>query len=445
MNLLLKNALLLDLDLGGEGSPPKPGLEAGDLRIRDGKIKERGSLEKEPGETVHDCGGAVVLPGLVNGHTHLYSALAAGMPAPPRTPRNFHDILKLVWWRLDRAHDEASNTASALAGAMDALHCGTTTFIDHHASPECIDGSLDMIEAGLAKVGVRGLLCYEVTDRNGRDGRVAGLAESERYLGKCAKSSGGKYGALIGGHASFTLDEESMAALADLAVRHKSAVHLHVAEDPCDEVLTLSKYDVPLVDRLERHGLLGERLLLAHGTHLNASDIQRANAAKGLRSAHNTRSNMNNAVGYAPIGKLKIPVQLGTDGIGADMFEEARTAWFKSCDGGAGISPDDVLAMLANAARTASKFLGVTLGRLAVGAEADIVVTKYIPSTPLHEGNVAGHFLFALAARHVTDVMVAGEWRLRDGALTSVDEVRERQEIAKVSKALWQRLEGIKP
>lgn len=445
MNLLLKNALLVDLDTGGDDAPPKPGMEAGDLRIRDGRIATRGKIEPEPGEEVHDCQGAVVLPGLVNGHTHIYSALAAGMPAPPRMPRNFHDILKLVWWRLDRAHNEASITASSFAGAMDALHCGTTTLIDHHASPNCIDGSLDMIEEGLARGGVRGVLCYEVTDRNGREGREAGLRESERYLKKCRDLNSGLYGAMAGGHASFTLEEESMAALSDMVKRHGSAVHLHVAEDPCDEVLTLAKYNVPLVDRLERHGLLGERLLLAHGTHLNADDIQRANGAKGLRSAHNTRSNMNNAVGYAPIGKLKIPVQLGTDGIGADMFEEARTAWFKSCDGGAGISPDDVLAMLANAARTASRFLGVTVGKLTVGAEADVVVTNYVPATPLHGGNVAGHFLFALAARHVTDVMIAGKWRLRDGKLADLDEARARHEIARISREFWKRLEDIDP
>lgn len=445
MSILLKNAHLLDLDSGPLEASPTPGAEVADLRVKDGVIVDRGRLDVEPGEAVHECRGAVVLPGLVNGHTHLYSALAAGMPAPPRMPRNFHDVLKLVWWRLDRAHDEASNVASGLLGAIDALHCGTTTLIDHHASPECIDGSLDMIEEGLTRAGVRGVLCYEVTDRNGKEGCRAGLRESERYLKKCSSQGKGIFAALVGGHASFTLEEDSLAALATLAREGNSAVHLHVAEDPCDEVLTLDKFGTPLVDRLERHGLLGDLLLLAHGTHLNASDIQRANKAKGLRSAHNTRSNMNNAVGYAPIGKLAIPVQLGTDGIGADMFEEARTAWFKSCDGGAGISPDDVLAMLANAARCASRFLGVTVGRLEKGAAADIVVTNYIPATPLHGANVAGHFLFALAARHVTDVMVAGEWKLKDGSLTTMDEAIERAGIRGVTKNLWDRLDKIAP
>ncbi len=127
------------------------------------------------------------MPGLVNGHTHLYSALAVGMPAPPRQPKNFLEILQLVWWRLDRALDPESIEASGRIGALDALRCGTTTLIDHHASPYCIDDSLDLIERGIDSVGLRGVLCYEVTDRHGRAGREAGLGENRRYLKKCRK------------------------------------------------------------------------------------------------------------------------------------------------------------------------------------------------------------------------------------------------------------------
>src|SRR5207248_1813393 len=138
-------------------------------------------------DEIIDCGGAVVLPGMVNGHTHLYSALAVGMPPPQQSPKNFLEILQLVWWRLDRALDAESIEASAQIGALSALHCGTTTLIDHHASPNCIGDSLDLIERGLASVGLCGVLCYEVTDRNGKFGREAGLEENRRYIAKCLK------------------------------------------------------------------------------------------------------------------------------------------------------------------------------------------------------------------------------------------------------------------
>src|SRR5438128_2467170 len=133
MTIVLQNALLCDL---------APLVEAGDLRIEGERIVKRGKVSSQLGDEVIDCGGAVVLPGMVNGHTHLYSALAVGMPAPPRTPCNFLEILQLVWWRLDRALDAESIEISAKIGALDALRCGTTTLIDHHASPNRIESSL---------------------------------------------------------------------------------------------------------------------------------------------------------------------------------------------------------------------------------------------------------------------------------------------------------------
>lgn len=440
MCMLLTNALLVDLDSGNADSPFDPIVEAGCLRLAGGKIVDRGALEPLAGEEVVDCGGAVVLPGLVNGHTHVYSALAAGMPMPPRNPRNFHDILSLVWWRLDRAHDEASIRSSGVVGALDAIRCGTTTLIDHHASPNWIDGSLDALEDGLGCIGVRGVLCYEITDRNGPEGAAAGIAESERYLGKCRDERDGHFAALIGGHASFTLSGESLEAMAALSRQYDAGIHLHLAEDPCDEVLTLHQDGRPLLERLDSHGLLQPGSLFAHGTHLAPGDIALFNE-RGLSLAHNTRSNMNNAVGYAPLGRLRCATQLGTDGIGANLFEEARTAWFKAQDAGAGLTPADVLAMLARSARFASRCLGVTVGRLEKGAAADVVVTNYTPATPLDAGNLAGHFLFALGAQHVRGVIVGGEWRLRDGAFTAVDEKGLRARARDDARALWGRME----
>ncbi len=188
--------------------------------------------------------------------------------------------------------------------------------------------------------------------------------------------------------------------------------------------------------------MLNADCIYGHGTHLDADAIAKVNAA-GLAVGHNTRSNMNNGVGYAPIGKFQCPVQLGTDGIGADMFEEARTAWFKSCDGHAGITPADVLAMMANSARRASKSLGVTLGKLESGAAADVVITDYIPATPLSTDNAAGQFLFAMAARHVKDVLANGEWALRNRVVQTCDEAKIRNDSRAVTKRLWERLEKI--
>ncbi len=435
MATILTNAILADID------PIR--IEHGELRIDGATIAERGpSVSRKQGDEAVDCGGCVVLPGLVNGHTHLYSALAVGMPLPPKTPRNFHEILKFVWWRLDQALDAESIETSARIGALAALRCGTTTLIDHHASPNHIAGSLDLIERALGDVGVRGVLCYETTDRHGPAGCDAGIEENRRYLHACVSRTGGQFAGLVGAHASFTLEDASLDRLAALALECDSGVHIHVAEDPCDEADCRRRFNRSLIDRLAEFALLRPHTVFAHGTHLDADAIARVNDA-GLTMAHNPRSNMNNAVGYAPVASFQCPVMLGTDGIGSDLFAEAKAAWYVSRHAQAGLAPNDLIAMIAASARRASRSLGVTLGKLEPGAAADIVVTHYRPFTPLTSDNLAGHFIFGLAANHVRGVLVGGQWKLRDGEVLSCDATATRLSAHDMAAALWDRMANL--
>jgi len=450
MSILLTNAILFNLD--------PIGITRGNLRVVDGTITQTGpDVVPAPGEEAHDCHGAVVLPGLVNGHTHLYSALAAGMPPPPVAPKNFHEILEFIWWRLDRALDAESIETSARIGALDALRCGTTTLIDHHASPNAIDGSLDRIEQGIADVGLRAVLCYETTDRNGPAGTEAGLAENRRYSEKCRDRADPMLAALIGAHAAFTLSDQSLKHCVDLAEECRTGLHIHVAEDPCDDAICRAKYGMPLIDRLAACGLLpndsepaasgtshavGSASILAHGTHLAPDDATRI-SGRIAALAHNPRSNMNNHVGYAPVGHMQ-NVLLGTDGIGGDMFTETRHAWFKARDAGASLTPDQIVDMLAHAARTAGRALGTTLGRLEPGVVADLVITDYIPATPIQSDNAAAHLIFALGSQHVRHVAVAGKWVLKDGCPTHIDTIAARKEAAPITQALWSRMQTIR-
>lgn len=454
MGIVLKNALLADLD------PPR--VEVGELRIDGDRITaRREQVAPQAGDEVVDCGGAVVLPGMVNGHTHLYSALAVGMPPPPRIPRNFLEILQLIWWRLDQALDAESVALSARIGAIAAVRCGTTTLIDHHASPNVIAGSLDMVESGLAAVGIRGVLCYETTDRHGRAGRDAGLEENRRYLHMCGERPDGQFAGLVGAHASFTLDDDALSAIAGLVDESGAGVHIHVAEDPCDEADARARQNrsashgggsdaagcagstpEPLIDRLERHGLLTSNAVFAHGTHLSPAAVERVNRAN-LTMAHNARSNMNNAVGYAPVGSFRCPVMLGTDGIGADMFAEAKAGWMIARHERSGITPQDVVQMLANSARRASSALGVPLGSLTVRGAADVVLTDYVPFTPLATESLAGHLVFGMSSRNVRSVMCMGRWVLRDRILVVHDEAKSLAQAKVAAIALWARMDRI--
>lgn len=437
MATYFRNALLVQLDSAW--------VERGNLRVEEGKIVGVGlDIAAAPGDEIIECDGAVLMPGLVNGHTHLYSALATGMPAPPRQPRNFHEILQFIWWRLDRAHTLESIEVSGQIGALAALRCGTTTLIDHHASPNAIDGSLTALENGIAAVGLRGVLCYEVTDRNRPGEGRQGLDENERYIKECKLRADGRFAAMVGAHASFTLQEETLVDCVELAQRTGVGIHIHVAEDPVDARITRERFGCGLVEHFQHVGLLEvPGTILAHGTHLTDAEIGIVNAHEHLSLAHNPSSNMNNAVGYTPVAKFARPPLLGTDGIGADMWREARVADFKSHDAELPLPFGQSLKMLGASARFASNCFGARLGVLETGAVADLVITNYRPATPLTAENLASHFLFAMGPEFVSDVMVGGKWLLRDGVVDICDEFALRSRSIEVARGLHSRMAAI--
>ena len=427
--MLLQGATVATLD------PPL--VERADLRVEGDRIVERGpSLGARAGEEAVDLAGAVVLPGLVNGHTHLYSALARGMPGPRVPPRNFLEVLERVWWRLDRALDAESVYLSGLVGAIEAALSGTTLLIDHHASPSFIRGSLDTLRQAIEEVGLRSALCYEVTDRNGTEGRDLGLAENEAFQSVQSPLTRG----MIGGHASFTLSPESLDRLRDLGQRTGGAVHIHAAEDAIDLFDCQARYGIGLVQRLDAHGLLA-RTLLAHCVHLTEAEVAEAHA-HGCWIAHNPRSNMNNAVGYAPTAALK-RAALGTDGIDGDMLAETRAAFLKMRDAGRADAMPAALELLAGGHRLAAALFGLPFGKLDGGAPADLVALDYAPPTPLHTGNLGGHLLFGVDRSHVRSVMVAGRWVVRDRRVRGVDAAAAFARARAAAPEVWRRMDRL--
>src|SRR5215216_512050 len=314
--------------------------------------------------------------GLVCAHHHLYSALARGMPAPPVTPHDFAEILEQVWWRLDTALDLDMLRASARLGAVEALLAGTTAIVDHHESPNAIDGSLDVIAEACAEVGVRVVCAYGVTDRHGADGARRGLAENERFV-----RAGGR--GLVGVHAAFTCTDDTLDAAAGLARDLGVGVHIHVAEGPPD---------ADAGARLSQ--LAADDWLLVHCVGLDR-DLPGT-------IAHNPRSNMNNAVGYARPASRPNRVVLGTDGIGADMLEEFRLAYVAH-------RADDVLATPETA------WTWLTNGyRFVPEAETDRVTWTY------DHADSPWHVAFTPGMR-ATDVVRGGEVLVRGGRPTRVD------------------------
>lgn len=416
-----------------------PRLVQRDVLIEGGRVTAIGrALEGLPRR---DCSGCLIIPGNVCAHTHLYSALARGMPYGLEPPDNFTQILQRVWWRLDRALDEETVRASARAGAMSALLSGTTTMVDHHASPNAIAGSLDVIADALGELGMRSVLCYEVTDRDGPERAQAGIEENRRFLSARRPLTGG----LVGAHASFTLSADTLAACVELAREKSAGVHIHVAEDGADQRDALARFDRRVVHRLADAGALDDRAVLVHCVHVDDGEIA-AIRRSGATVAHNARSNMNNSVGRARVGLLGERVVLGTDGIGTDMFAESAAAYWRAREDDRSLGFDWPLQRMAEGARMAGRILGEpALGRIEPGAPADIAVLDYPTPTRLHEGNLAGHWIFGLSARHVRDVIVAGEIVVSDRRLTRVDQDGLAAQARAQTERLWRRLEEIGP
>jgi putative selenium metabolism protein SsnA len=392
-----------------------------------------------------DCAGAVVIPGNVCAHTHVYSALARGMPYRLEGPRTFVQILQRIWWRLDRALDAESIRASALVAGLEALRAGTTTLVDHHASPNAIDGSLDIVADAFAEVGIRSVLCYETSDRDGPERAAGGLAENARFLRSAGAGQRALARGMVGAHASFTLSDETLAAVADLARTTGSGIHIHAAEDAEDETDALARFGRRVVERLVHAGALDERTLLAHGVHCSPGEVAAIHAA-GATVAHNPRSNMNNGVGRAPVDALGDRIVLGTDGIGADMFEETRAAYFRRREEDLDTGSDWAVGRLAaGAAVPARAFAEPLLGQVGPGAPADLVVLDGIPPTPLDDATLAAHWTFGLSAGAVRDVIVGGERVLADRRSTRVDEARVAAGAVEAARGLWHRMDDIAP
>ena len=425
MKRLLQNGLVLNL------SPPS--VAVADISIADGTIEAVGpDLDADGCDEITDLAGKWVMPGLCCAHTHLYSALACGMPGPTAPVSSFANMLEQVWWRLDKALDDQGVEASALVGGVAALRAGVTTLVDHHASPNAIAGSLERIDGALDVVGLRRILCYEVSDRDGPERVLAGVDAHRALLERGATQS---TAVMVGAHANFTLSDETLRACARLATDTGVGLHIHVAEARDDR----EAVGESLIARMARLGALRPGSLLAHCVHLDDDEIARI-ADAGAWVSHQPRSNMNNAVGYAPVASFGERTMLGTDGIGADMFAELQTAWFKAQEQGVPWSPDRWLASLTSSYEFCGQQLGVKIGRIEAGAKADLIVLAPCPGPPLRAENLAAAMIFRLGAGQVRHAMVDGEWRLWAGDPLGIDTIELDRTAQAAAEGLWSRM-----
>ncbi|MCY4060964.1 MAG: putative aminohydrolase SsnA [Chloroflexi bacterium] len=396
-----------------------------------------------PEAEIVDAGGQYVMPGGICAHTHFYGAYARGLAIPGPAPRDFPQILERLWWPLDKALDRESVRASALVCLVDAIKHGTTSLIDHHASPNFIAGSLDVIGEAADAAGLRAVLCYEVTDRDGGDKMREGIDENLRFMAATAGHE--RLKGTFGLHASLTLNDASLRACAN-AIPDDAGFHIHVAEHEADQGDCLVKSGLNVVERLDRFGIMNERTIAAHCVHIETHerDILRD---RGVWVSHQPRSNMNNGVGAADIDSLLeagIKLCLGNDGFSNNMWSEWKAAYLlhKVVNRDPRRADGMNIARMAwdnNARLMESFFPGAKIGEISAGAVADLIFVDYQPFTPLTAGNLPWHLLFGFEASMVTTTICAGQLLMRDRQLLTLDETAIAAEALELAPAVWER------
>ncbi len=422
------------------------------LKIEGDRIADLGPeaelRARYPGTETLDARGQLVMPGNICAHTHFYGAFARGMAIPGDPPKDFPEILERLWWKLDKALTLDDVRYSALVCLVDAVKHGTTTLIDHHASPNAIDGSLDVIAEAVEQSGLRACLCYEVTDRDGPERATAGIAENIRFI----KTQGIKaqdpkrwkqVSATFGLHASLTLSDKTLEAC---RAAHNGGFHVHVAEHEADEYDSMKKSGGRVVDRLFKFGILSPLTIAAHCVHI---DYAEAAILFNTRTwvTHQPRSNMNNAVGAADVdGLLRagVNVCLGNDGFSNAMWEEWKAAYLlhkvahrdPRRAGGYTITQ---MAVTNNSALANVFFPQAPLGVLAPGAFADLIFVDYHPITPLTAGNLPWHIIFGFEASMVTTTICGGRVLMRDRQLLFLDEAEITARSRELARRVWER------
>ncbi len=396
-----------------------------------------------------DGGGRLLMPGLINAHNHFYSTFARGL-ALKQAPKNFHEILKFLWWKLDSSLDDEAVYYSALVPAISAVKHGVTAVIDHHASPNAVAGSLDRIEEAMNLVGLRGALCYEISDRDGKAIRDQELEENARYIKKCQsakeKNPDHIFDGMVGLHASFTLDDDSLRCAAEISQSLNRGCHIHVLEDGVDREETRGKYGMDVVERLCEFEILNAKSIVAHCIHLEENEFDRLAKSKTM-VVHNPQSNMNNAVGRADIFKLLkkgILVGLGTDGMSADIKPDVRVAYLlhKHDLQNSNIGWDETQQMtLKNNPLIFERVSGQKVGRIAPGYLADVILVDYFPPTPMTSENFWGHFLFGIVDAVVDTTIINGQIVMQGRQLPNIDEEKIAAEAKQCTVKVWKKFQ----
>ncbi len=406
-------------------------------KVGEGRVMK----EKYPDAEFVDAKGGVIMPGLINAHTHIYSGLARGLAIEGNNPTNFLEVLEGTWWNIDRHLDLDGTRASAYATILDCIRDGVTTIFDHHASFREIPGSLFAIKDVAKELGIRACLCYEVSERDGEEKTGQGIKENADFAKWALEENDPMIKAMFGGHALFTISDKTFEKMVT-ANNGMTGFHIHVAEGMNDVLDSLRNYGCRPINRLLYNGILGDKTLLGHCIHVSPSEMDIIKET-GTMVVNNPESNMGNAVGCAPallMLKKGILVGMGTDAYTHDMLESMKVFLIIQRHNAALPNvgwQEDVTMQFVNNRIIAEKYFGVPLGILKEGAAADIIVMDYKPFTPFSDENIDGHMLFGMMGKNCRTTIINGRVIYKDREFIDLDEEKINAWTMEQSKKLW--------
>ncbi|MCL2323270.1 MAG: putative aminohydrolase SsnA [Oscillospiraceae bacterium] len=427
----------------------RPFIDGGAVLIDGNLIKEVGDTnelkEKYSDADCIDARGRLVMPGFINTHMHYYSTFARGMSTDSPPAALFSQILKGLWWRLDKKLTLEDVYYSAVGPMIDEIKCGVTTVIDHHASPFAIEGSLFKIAEAAKELGIRSNLSYEVSDRDGEAICDAGIKENVDFMKYCKKENDDMIKGLFGLHASMTISDKTLDKCLEGVASVDGGFHVHCAEGIEDLADAFEKYRMGVIERWYKRGVLSDKSIAVHCVHVSKDEIDMLRESK-VAVVNNPESNMGNAVGAAPVLDMianGVLVGLGTDGYTADMLESYKVIsviqkHVKGIPSVAWVEPPVML--FENNKKIAERFIDGKLGTLKEGHYADVIIVDYNPVTPINENNLSGHLLFGVWGRNVDTTIVNGKILMNERKLVNIDEERLMAKSRELAQKLWNRI-----
>jgi putative selenium metabolism protein SsnA len=426
-----------------------PYLENGAVAIENGKIVDFGSTQdikvKYEGAEFIDAKGKVIMPGLINTHMHIYSAFARGMMLDGPTSKNFSQILENLWWRLDKKLTLEDTKYSAYTTYIDCIKNGVTTVYDHHASPFAIRDSLFTIGEVADELGIRTSLCYEVSDRDGKNTIEEGIRENVEFIKHASKRNDNMQKGLFGLHASFTLSDATLNKCREEMSGLDAGYHVHTAEGIDDLYDSLQNHGKRVVERLHGFDILGDKTIAVHCIHVNSREMDILKATDTM-VVHNPESNMGNAVGCSPVLSMfdkGILLGLGTDGYTSDMIESYKVGNIihkhNLCD--PSVAWGEIPTMLFdNNREIMNRHFNVEAGVIKEGAVGDVIIVDYNPLTPMNENNINSHVMFGMNGTAVNTTIINGKVLMKDRQLLNVDEAEIFRQSREISQKLWDRI-----